>query len=60
MVSNHNGKEVKIVKGKNVRISDKSFDKIRKFVWGKGYRLGWFYEQAALEKMNNEIEKEKK
>ncbi len=53
----HNGKEIKPIKGKNVRISDESFAKIRDFVWKKGYRLGWFGETAAREKMESESKK---
>lgn len=59
-VSDHNSKEMKKSEGNNVRISTKSYEKLRKFIYSKGWRLGWFFEQAAIEKMQQEIEKEKK
>jgi len=58
--TDHNGKEIKSYKGMNVRIPQKSYDKLRKFINTKGWRVGWFFEAAALEKMENEIQKDKK
>jgi hypothetical protein len=44
----------------NVAIPKKSYHKLRSFAYSKGWRIGWFFEQAAIEKMENEIQKEKK
>jgi len=40
--------------GKNVRISDSTFDKIKIYVDEKGLKLGRFVEDAALEKLQKE------
>jgi hypothetical protein len=56
----HNGKEVKKQATQNVAIPKKSYHKLRSFAYSKGWRIGWFFEQAAIEKMENEIQKEKK
>lgn len=58
--TDHNGKELKKSEGSNVRITPKSYDKLRKFIYSKGWRIGWFFETAALEKMEAELQKEKK
>lgn len=42
--------------GRNVRISDLAFDKVKSFVDEKGLKLGRYVENALLEK----LEKEKK
>jgi hypothetical protein len=44
----------KYYKGKNVRISDAAFDKIKVFVDEKGLKLGRFVEDAVLEKLQKE------
>jgi hypothetical protein len=59
-VTDHNGKAIKQYEGNNVRIPPKSYEKLRKFIYAKGWRIGWFFEQAALEKMEHELQKEKK
>lgn len=56
----HNGKERNIPDTQNVAISKKSYHKIRTFAYSKGWRIGWFFEQAALEKMETELQKSKK
>lgn len=54
-LTDHNGKEVKVTKGKNIRFTDKSHSTLVKFCRKKGYHLGAFCELGALEKMRNEI-----
>jgi len=58
--TDHNGKELRVYQGMNVRIPNKSYDKLRKFIYSKGWKISWFFETAAFEKMENEIQKEKK
>jgi len=58
-VNDHNGKELKKYEGHNVRIPPKSYEKLRKFINLKGWKIGWFFEQAALEKMEIELQKDK-
>lgn len=45
----HNGKEVKKTYGKNIRVSEDAWNKIRKFCFNKGVKMGKFTEDAALE-----------
>lgn len=59
-VAERNGKELKKHDGNNVRISPKAYDKLRKFIHAKGWKIGWFFETAAIEKMENELQKDKK
>ncbi len=56
----HNGKERNIPQTQNVAIPKNSYHKVRKFAYDKGFRIGWFFEQAALEKMEAELSKSKK
>lgn len=48
---NHNGKEIKIAKGKNIRFSDKSHKLLSAYCRTKGYNLGAFCEIGALDRM---------
>lgn len=50
-IYNHNGKEVKKSAGKNVRISEGGWLKLRKHCIKNGLVLGAFVETAALEKI---------
>ena len=45
-------KKKKHYTGKNVRISDAAFDKIKKHVDEKGLKLGRFVEDAAIALLN--------
>lgn len=47
-------KKPKLYIGKNIRISDPAFDKIKEFVDDNGLKLGKFVEIAALEKLEKE------
>jgi hypothetical protein len=59
-ILDHNGKEIKTyADGQNVRISRKTYDKLRKFIHDNGWKIGWFYETAAIEKMEKEIKNKK-
>lgn len=43
-----------IKKTQNVAISKKQYDLIAKFCRTNGYRIGWFFEAAALKEMKKE------
>lgn len=47
-------KKKKAYNGRNVRISDKSFDVIKDFVDERGLKLGRFVEDAAIEKIKSQ------
>ena len=53
MAQKINGKK-KDYDGKNVRISDVVFEKVKLFVDEKGLKLGRFVEDAVLEKLQKE------
>jgi len=40
-----------VYKGRNIRISNEGFDKIKLFVDLKGYKLGRFVEDAAIKEL---------
>lgn len=48
-IYNHNGKEIQKSAGKNIRVSEAAWNKIRKFCFNKGIKMGKFTEEAALE-----------
>lgn len=48
---NHNGKEIKILEGVNVRVSKNVYEKVKKHCFNKGLKIGKFFEQAAEEKI---------
>lgn len=52
-------KKKKEYDGKNVRISDEGFEKIKLFVDEKGLKLGRFVEDAAIEKIQAQTAKNK-
>jgi Cys-tRNA synthase (O-phospho-L-seryl-tRNA:Cys-tRNA synthase) len=47
-----------ITKGRNIRFSDSAFELLKKFCDEKGYRLGYFCESGALDKMRKEAVKD--
>lgn len=47
--NDHNGKEIKQSNGKNIRVSEYGWNKIRKFCFQKGFKMGKFTEESALE-----------
>lgn len=49
--TDHNGKEIKKAKGKNIRISEPAWNKIRKYCAKQGILIGTFVEKAALSKI---------
>lgn len=53
-ITNHNGKEIKINKGKNIRFSDESHKRLSEYCRLKGYNLGAFCEMGALQRMETE------
>ncbi len=52
--TDHNGKEIKVQKGKNVRISDKSHKTLAAYCKKKGYNLGAFCDKGAINQMKTE------
>lgn len=50
-------KKKKSYTGRNIRISDEAFNQIKEFVDIKGWKLGRFVEDAAMEKLKTEKEK---
>jgi hypothetical protein len=48
----HNGKEKKTYTGKNIRVSDESYDLVNKHITKTGGKIGKFYELAAEEKLS--------
>jgi hypothetical protein len=47
----HNAKEVKKTKGKNIRVSDYAWQKIRKYCKKNGIVMGTFVENTVLSKI---------
>lgn len=47
-------KKKKNYNGRNVRLSDEAFEKIKAFVDLKGWKLGRFVEDAAIEKLQKQ------
>jgi len=45
-------KKKKSYEGKNIRISDAAFEKLKKFVDEKGLKLGRFVEDATIKEIN--------
>lgn len=50
-------KKKKLYKGKNIRISDAAFERIKLFVDKRGWKLGRFVEDAAIGKVIDEENK---
>ncbi len=50
-ITDHNGKEVKKNKGKNIRVSETGWNKIRKYCLSKGLVMGTFVETSSLKAM---------
>ena len=46
-----------VIKGKNVRFNDDSYDLVKVFCDERGYKLGLFCEIAALYRMKEESKK---
>lgn len=49
--TNHNGKEVKVQSGKNVRITDAVYLTVSKHALSKGMKIGRFFEMAAMDRV---------
>lgn len=53
----HNGKEIKLQKGKNIRVDTSAWQKIRKHCFNNNLKMGAFVQQAALERISTKIKK---
>lgn len=57
--SNHNGKEVKVVEGKNIRVTTEGWLKIRTFCFKNNLKMGAFVESSTLKAMSSTKSKTK-
>lgn len=57
--TNHNGKDIKPTKGKNIRISTAGWETIRRYCFDNKIYMGDFLEQSAIAKISAKIKRQK-
>ena len=55
----HNGKEVKVTQGKNIRVTTEAWNRIRRYCFDNNLKMGAFVETCALQKISPKIKKAK-
>lgn len=57
--NDHNGKEIRVTKGKNIRVTTDGWNKIRKHCFTNNLKMGAFVEDCALQSISTKLKSKK-